>query len=249
MCSIKGNLVKSISHHKHFHIGVKYLSILLIILISLSILISYSRQPSRKPITYFNLCGITPDQMGTMDDEAVRNWIAKKYGAYHALNLDTVLAAAGQETGSVTGYTWGTENEFHGEVYLRNGHLIRVSLFNVKNSWTFGQVIDTIGLPDWVLLVASVRDPVLYYFQLDYPQLGFSIGYEDLKSAREMDIGKNFAIQLQEGMAINWIDCYSPGQMKTVLENDFFLSETNVSVLMQARTIWSGFGAYIPLTK
>ena len=187
--------------------------------------------------------------MGTMDDEAVRNWIVENYGVYHALNLDAVLAAAGLEKGSVTGYAWGTENDFHGEVYLRNGHLIRVSLYNVKNSWTFGQIVDTIGPPDWVLLAAYVRDPVLYYFQLDYPQSGFSVHYDDLKSAKELGIGKKFAIKLEEGMSIDWIDCYSPDRMETVLENDFFLSEANTSVLMQARTTWSGFETYIPLTK
>jgi hypothetical protein len=241
--------MRSISFRSYVHFSRKYHLLTLAGLMSLVFLISAGCQPLRNPITYVDLCGITREQIGKMEDEAVRNWIAQKYGSYHTLNLDAVLAEAGQEKGSVTGYGWGAENDFHGEVYLRSGHLIRISLNNIKSGLTIGHVVDNIGPPDWVLLVANLRDPVLYYFQLDYPQMGFSVGIEDLKSVAQLGHDLSSGIKLERRMSIDWIECYSPDQMETVLENDFFLSEANTSVLMQARTTWSGFETYIPLTK
>ncbi len=225
----------------------------LTLLISLIFLVVTSCQRaqepvSREPITYLDLCGVTQDQIGTMDDGSVRNWIEEKYGSYRTIGLDAVLAYGEQELDSVKGYIWGDINDFYVDVYLRRGILIRVSLNNIEEGLTFGQVVDDMGPPDWVHLDAVIRHDVLYHFQLDYPRLGFSVGAEDFKSTKILS-NNDYGIELDRDMSIDTIECYSPNPMEIVLKNDFIEPKDNVSFLMESRSKWSGFETYIPITR
>ena len=201
------------------------------------------RQPtevSLVPVSYKDLCGLTSEQMGVMDDKNVRRWIEAEY---NDIPLKSQEMISGE---SIVIYIW-KYNGITGNAYLRDGHLFRISLSDVENGPTFGQVVAALGPPKVVDRSAGMYEPLLYTIVLDYPALGVSVGVSNIEERSRLTHQGELAAPLTEDMQIDHVDCYAPGSMEEVLREVFFLSPENVSYHIQRRMPWPGFGALIPL--
>jgi len=186
--------------------------------------------------------------MGTMNDSAVRNWIKDKYGSY-TYNLVDNKAIDTLDKGSVVSYSWGDVKGFYGYIYVRNGYLFDISLHNLKNGLTFGQIVDSLGHPDYLNNDAEVYENILYDIELDYPHLGISVGMTDMKNPGQLTHNGVFAFHLEKNIPVQWIECYAPAPMEQVLERIFLLSPDMAIRAVQARLPWPGFNIYIPFSS
>jgi hypothetical protein len=187
--------------------------------------------------------------MQSMDGAAVRQWLENEHPGYRRMNLDAVLGYAGLQAATAVGYAWGDGKGPSGEVYVRDDRLVLLALSNPNDAGTVGEIVAAMGDPEWVLLLATVRESAVYYFQLDYPGRGFSLVVEG--TAQGMHLGSNAApaIDLEPGMVARTVYCYLGGSMEHVLGADFLLSASSSSALLQARVPWAGFGPYLARTK
>ena len=197
------------------------------------------RQPT-EPVSYQDLCGLTSDQMGVMDEEDVRQWIEEKY---NSVPVKSQKVTNGE---SIVIYIWQYDG-IAGNAYLRDGRLFRISLHEVENGPTFGQVVAGLGPPEMVDRYAGMYEPMLYTVDLDYPALGVSVGASGMEERNKLMHEGGLAAPLTEDMQVDYVECYTPGSMEDVLREVFFLPPEYVSYHMQRRIPWPGFGDLVPL--
>jgi hypothetical protein len=196
----------------------------------------------KKPITYENLCGLSQEQMGKMDIIEVQRWVKDKYGSFTPYKDPRVNPAEQQ---AITAYTLGEANSEYGAAFLRNGYLMRVSMENIKNGVTFGQVVDRLGSPEYFHFDSQWYEKVLYDIYLDYPNLGITVGTTQLQDPRQLLHGNKYEFLINKNFHIDQIDCYVPNELELVLQETYFYPSNRISTVMQAFLSWPGFGTYI----
>ena len=192
------------------------------------------------PVSFEDLCRLSHKQFGTMGEEELRQWIEETY-------YDTPSEAQEIMDGDPIGiYIW-EHGEMIGNAYLRDGRLLRISLHDIENGPTFGQVVAGLAPPAMVYRYQWTYEQVLYTIGLDYPALGVSVYTTNLEKWHKLAHQEGLAVTLTQDMRVNGIECYTPGPMEDVLREAFLLSPESVSFQMQSRLPWPGFGVLIPL--
>jgi hypothetical protein len=193
-----------------------------------------------EPVSYKDLCGLTSEQMGVIDEEDVRHWIEEEYSCAPAESEEVI----GGEF--IVIYIWEHDG-ITANAYLRDGRLFRISLHDVENGPTFGQVVAGLGPPEMVDRRAGMYEPVLYTVSLDYPALGVSVGASGLEKRNRLMHEDRLATPLTQDMVVDHIECYTPGSMEDILREVFSLPPEYVAYHIQRRIPWPGFGALVPL--
>lgn len=201
-------------------------------------------QPIEIPASYESLCGLTREQMGTMTEAEVQQWVREKYGTVPVQSQQVI----GEE--KITVYIWEYQG-VTGNAYVRGDHLFRISLQDlegiVKNKPTFGQVVAGLGLPEMLDRTVGLYDPLQYTIILDYPALGISVSGTEVGVRDKLVHGGVLAVVLTEQMEVDNVHCYTPGRMEEVLQRVFFVSPEDVQRQMETQVPWPGFGALVPL--
>lgn len=196
------------------------------------------------PVSYEDLCGLTSEQMGTMDEANVQQWIKEKYNATPTQSQQIMGGEA------VTVYIWEHDG-ITGNAYVRDDRLFRISLYdldnNVESKPTFGQVVAGLGPPEMLDRTVGMYDPLQYTIILDYPALGVSMSGTEAEARNKLVHEGVLAAVLTERMQADNVHCYIPGSMEAVLQKIFFVSPENVPRQMQTQIPWPGFGALVPL--
>jgi hypothetical protein len=225
-------------------------SVLITVLCFLLAALAGCRQP-KQPVSYEDLCGLSSEQMGVMNDEEVRQWLEEEYGTASPVILDAILEGRLEENERdlITAYAW-EEKGRTGIAYLRDERLFRISLRYIGDRPTFGQVVGGLGTPDMIgRSVITYGGDVVYSLGLDYPELGVSVSASAEMTAREVSRpAEEWAVTLKEDMQVDSVSCYTPvASMEEVLHKVFFVSPENVSYAMQRQMPWPGFGSLVPL--
>lgn len=225
----------------------KYDTLPLMISVIVVLVVCVGCQRPQPPLSYTSLCGVSTEQMQELNDSGVRSWIERVHGSYQPLNIDQMLPE--EDKGHVTAYTWGDPLGYTGEVFLRDGKVMRFSQHNVEQEVTIGEVVAYFGSPEWILKHATIRERVLYIIEFDYPNQGFSIGTTAEKDPNQLIHDGKLAIKLEENARVDWVDCFRSSSIQDVLRYDFFIPPDATVQTMGALERWPGFGAYLPLTK
>lgn len=207
------------------------------VLCSLLAVLAGCQQPAR-PVSYENLCGMSSEQMGKMNEAEVRQWLEQAYGQETARNAvgDEILVTTGQmpNDGVVT-------------AYLHNGRLSHVQFQEIKNGPSLGQVVTGLGTPETMSHdVRSYGSHVAYFIGLDYPELGISVEAWGEMTPEELE---EWTITLREDLRVDWVSCYLPGlSLEQVLREVYGVSPDAVQSEMNRRKSWPGFGAAVPMS-
>jgi hypothetical protein len=200
----------------------------------------------RKQVSYESLCGLTKDQMGSLDEEGVREWIEKEHGPVQEAILDQALDEELRD--AIVAYGWSEMGKIAGIAYLKEGRLYRVSVYGLENGPNFGQVVTSLGVPQAVYgFGIAVRDPVFYTIRMDYPALGLSVEGSSLDARAELIRGKGLSTPLSEKMLVRDVECYVPGSIEQVLRDVFLLSPEVIRYQLEKRIKWPGFSSTVPL--
>jgi hypothetical protein len=197
-------------------------------------------QQLAEPVSYEDLCGLASGQMGAMDEEDVRRWIEEEYDhiptrSQRTTNGETVVI-----------YIWEYDG-ITGNAYLRGGSLFRISLLNVENGPTFGQVVAGLGPPEMIDRSAGTHEPLLYKVALDYPTLGVSVSTHNTEKRSKLLYEGELAAPLTRDLQVDYVHCYTPDSMEQILHEVFLVSHENVPYHMRRRLPWPGFGALVSL--
>jgi hypothetical protein len=220
-------------------------SLLRVIACMIFVVLAGCEQP-RKQISYESLCGLTKDQMGSLDEDGVREWIEKEHGPVQEVILDQALDE--EYSGSITAYGWSEMGKVAGIAYMREGRLYRASVYDLENGPNFGQVVTSLGVPQAVFgSGTTLQDPVLYTIRMEYPDLGLSVEGSSLEARSELIRGEGLSAPLREKMLVRNVECYVPGSIEEVLRNVFLLSPEVIRYQLEKRIKWPGFSSIVPL--
>jgi hypothetical protein len=184
------------------------------------------------PITFESLCGLTHEQFEQMDEEALLRWIQDAIGTPPPWK-NTV--------GTRVTFSWPKGNRAYGHAYLYFGRLVRIELESIGGGPTLGQVVDALGKPEWVRSLVTRREDTLYWVNLEYPGLGFSVATSSLEK------GNVRRVTLSKHMRVTDVFCYAPGSMEQVLQRAFFYSKQAITTSMERSVPWPGFGETVRL--
>lgn len=201
------------------------------------------RRPPGPPVTYRDLCNVDVQHLETMDEDSVRQWVREQYGV---VPRDAAERSLG---GDLVGIMVWTHDGVTGNAYLRDGHLFRISLMNIKNGPTFNQVIAGMGIPQAVGTGSVQYDPVLYSIDLFYPELGMLVSGSRLERYRDLMRDGGLAARLGADMRVDSVDCYAPASIPDVLRKVYFSAPERVAGEVQHLRPWPGFGAWVPLDR
>lgn len=190
-------------------------------------------------ISFTGLCGITPEQFKEINQEQVRQWLEKQYGA------TVKISEEGEDTVSLYAEEWSRGS---GEAYVRQGHLIEITR-EVKNGPSLGQIVEIFGIPESVYGNSMVLEKIPYSVGLDYPKLGISVLMRKIADASEVVHENRLQVQLKRNYLVNVVHCYEPrASMGEVLRSRHLLSKTAVvEEALRQRRPWAGFDVWVPL--
>lgn len=234
-------LALTFNWYRLFYIGLQVASICFLLAV-----LAGCRPPDQSPapVLYEDLCVLTHEQMGVMDDESLRQWIEKEYSNVPLRSQEVISGEL------ITIYVWEYEG-ITGNAYLRDGSLFRVSSFDLegkaKGQPTFGQVVAGLGTPEIIEPSAGMYEPLAYTIVLHYPTLGVSVSGTNVEPRERLTHEGKLAVLLTEDMQVDNVDCYIPGSIEEVLQTAFFASPEDVLLYMRNRMPWPGFGALVPL--
>jgi len=192
------------------------------------------------PVSHQDICRLPPEEMATMDSEDVHRWIVTACDAVPTTSQEKI---GGEQ---LTVYVWQS-NGMTGNAYLRSGQLFRISLQNLENGPTFGQVVAGLGSPEMVDRRAEIRERVLDTIALDYPALGISVSTSDVGKRSRLLHRDDLAVTLRQDMRVLHVECYAPGSMEDILRDVFLLPPEYVSYHLERRIPWPGFGSRVSL--
>ena len=196
--------------------------------------------PTAARLTVEDLCGLSTDQFGSMEEEAFRNWFHERYGRFPARDEQIVGGEA------MTVYSWRQDGAV-GNAFAHDGRLHSLSIIDIADGPSFGDVVTALGTPKAVDRYANVYDPVLYRIQLDYPDLGVSVTTKGLEDRTELSANGGLYIRLAEEMPVTTITCYAPSSLEHLLLQVLFLDEEVAALQLARRIDWPGFGESIRL--
>ncbi len=186
-------------------------------------------------VSFEGLCGLTYAEFASFDEEFLIQWVQENYGVSPWKLGET------KESGKVvTVHAWMKDGTY-GTAWLNDGHLAVISMMDIQNGPTFGQVVDTVGPPDAVDSYVTRQEDTVYTIELHYPTLGFIAVESGWKR------GYVTSLTLERHMRVNEIYCHMPGSMQEVLQEAFVIPPENVPIALQRRIPWPGFGTSIPL--
>lgn len=175
------------------------------------------------PISFSTLCGLRADQLETMGETDVVQWVK---GRYSVSPLRDQISYEGDE---LVTYLWPD-----GTALLINGRLAVLSVHRADSGITFDQVVNTLGLPEAVSIsLLSTSEATYCSLRLRYPQQGLLLGND------EPTQGGTTAVRLARDSQVTAIDCFAPGTLESLQRLGVYIPDTVVP--------WSGFGAAVPL--
>lgn len=190
-------------------------------------------------ISFTGLCGLTPEQFKEMDQEQVRQWLEKQYGAAAKISEE------GEDTVSLYAEEWSSGS---GEAYVRQGHLIEITR-GLTNGPSFGQIVGVFGIPESVYGTSIGLEKIPYTVGLDYPKLGITIAMRKIADPSEVVYDNHLQVQLKQDYLVNVARCYEPrASIEEVLRNGHLKSKPMIieDALSQRRS-WQGFGMWVKL--
>ena len=224
---------------------LKSLVVSICLILSMLVSCSFKSKVTGGNVSFESLCGLTLQQFESMNEEEAGQWMRKKHGE----NISSSTKQVGDSQNWVTIYKW--EERPSTEVfYLKDEHPLHLSIFDIVDSPSFGEVVSGLGSPDTVYGNAEVYEQVLYSVDLDYPKLGISVGTSDLVNIPDVVHGNSWAIQLRENMKVDYINCYKPrNSIEEVLRDVFLASPESVQIQLERRTPWLGFASWVSLRE
>lgn len=216
-------------------------------LICMGLLIMVACQPPPLPaVTYSDLCGLAHEQFGKLDEQAVLRWIQSKNAQPLRAPLPNLPDEIKTDQIQAFGWTQPADTQTVRVAYLRNGQLTRVSIQDLQNGPTFGQVVAGLGSPDTLYRSMQEYEQVLYTIGLDYPAFGIIVYTSGIEDRRTLMHDNQLAVHLAPTSRVTRIECYEPQPTQEALQRSFFLSHESVLLEMQRRITWPGFDTWIP---
>jgi hypothetical protein len=187
------------------------------------------------------LCHFKIDRFELMNEDEVKTYITEKYGAFERSNQKI-----GSGLEEITIYRW-KEGGTIGDAIVKDGVLIRTTIFNLENGPTLGEIVLNLGEPFTVYRHAIVYEKVLYDVGFDYVEKGISVNSKGSSSIRKLQHEGQLAVQLEKGMRIDMVNCYKPKtSIEEVLMESFFTSPQSTQIQLQRRSKWQGFEKWLP---
>lgn len=195
------------------------------------------------PISAETLCGLNPEQLGTMKEEQLYQWIEEEIGcepSRHEMRVgkdSVVLLNCDGEHVS-------------GGFQSVNGHPANLGISIGESRLTFGEVVSGLGSPELVYrdIQRTDHNPALYSVGLEYPALGVSVYSIIVDDLRELVHEGVLSVTLSEDMGVDLINCYLPGSIEEVLWADpWSVYRGGIRLRLERSLPWPGFGAIVPL--
>jgi hypothetical protein len=207
------------------------------------------QSPPLPAVTYSDLCGLTREQFGKLDEQAVLQWIQSKNAHPFRVPISNLPDEIKTDQIQAFGWTQSADTQTVRVAYLRNGQLVRVSIQDLQDGPTFGQVVAGLGSPDTVYRSMLEYEQVLYTMGLDYPAFGILVYTSGHENRRTLMHDDQLAVHLVPTSRVTRIECYEPQPTQDALQQIFFLSHESVLLEMQRRITWPGFDTWVSFSN
>jgi len=215
--------------------GEQMHAILLAAFICVSLLLITGCTRATTAVSFEDLCDLTREQFAVMDEESLIQWVWEKHGV-----VPSELGQQEEDRAEVVLYGW-RKGETYRTARLHGGRPVWISMTDIRDGPTFGQVLETLGPPEAVYTYATVYDGTSYGVILEYPAQGLSLGRKQFTRLVLTEV------VLSERTQVNTVDCYTPGSLEVVLHQAFGIPAENVPIALQQHKPWPGFGAEVSL--
>jgi hypothetical protein len=193
--------------------------------------------------SFRDLCGLKPDQFGTMDNDAVLRWIEDTY-QIAPQKYDRLERGV-----QVITYDW-VRGDTRRSAVMHDSYLSRLTLENHKSGATLGQVLKVFNLPASVSGGELPYEKVSYSVGLDYPSAGLIFVVAESADASSLMHNGKLAVQLKENLQASYIHCFKPSvSMDQVLQTVFLDSPEDVEAEKKGRVPWPGFDGWVYLDQ
>ncbi|MBN1920277.1 MAG: hypothetical protein JW892_03465 [Anaerolineae bacterium] len=203
-------------------------------------------EPEPVPISFEELCLLSPENLATMKGDAVPEWVESNFGAPPSISTgdnDSVVVVFSGSSARL--------GDFVGNILVREGRINEVSLHDIQTGPHFDEVVMGLGDPTSVNhYCAMPHEPQWVTIGLDYPAVGVSVYASESHSRGSLAFEGGLGIVLNEESQVTLIQCYPPAPtMEEIINRDSSLTPTGRRLQLENRASWTGFGSIVRLTE